>query len=170
MYLIFMGVSGCGKSTYARLTSEAFELPYFEADDYHPEANVAKMSAGHALSDQDRVAWLENLCAAILESGAARAVVTCSALTPFVRATLDTNLPKSPVYLHLQAPEQLIRGRMETREGHFMPSSLLTSQFDALTVPDSAIQIANEGDIADVFDRIRPIVEVLLTRSEDERQ
>lgn len=170
MYLVFMGVSGCGKSTYARLTSEAYQLPYFEADNYHPDENVAKMSAGQALTDQDRVAWLENLCTAIVESGAARAVVTCSALTPFVRATLETNLPKPPVYLHLQAPEQLIRGRMETRPGHFMPASLLTSQFDALTVPDAAIQIANEGDIADVFDRIRAIVETQLAQSENERQ
>ena len=76
MYLIFMGVSGSGKTTFARLTADAFDLPYFEADAYHPQANIDKMSAGTPLTDADREAWIDQLCGAILEAQVTRAVVT----------------------------------------------------------------------------------------------
>lgn len=168
MYLIFMGVSGSGKSTYARLTADAFKLPYFEADDYHPDENIAKMSAGTPLTDRDREAWIDQICQAIVETGATRAVVTCSALTPFVRARLEAQLPKQPTYIFLDAPADTIRHRMDRREGHFMRSSLLDSQFEALSVPESAIQIANEGEIADVFERLTTIVETLVAGSENQ--
>ncbi len=168
MYLIFMGVSGSGKSTYARLTAEAFKLPYFEADDFHPEANIAKMSAGTPLTDEDRVAWINQMCRAIVESGASRAVASCSALTPFVRTSLEAQLPVPPTYICLDVPEAKIRARMDARDDHFMPSALLASQFEALSVPDSAIRIANDGEIRDVFARLSEIVETLIARSENE--
>ncbi|MEL7112487.1 MAG: gluconokinase, GntK/IdnK-type [Pseudomonadota bacterium] len=167
MYLVFMGVSGSGKSTYARLTADAFGLTYFEADDYHPEENISKMSAGTPLTDRDREVWIDQMCEAIVGGGADQAVVTCSALTPFVRSRLEAQLPKKPTYLYLDVPSETIRARMDQREGHFMPSSLLASQFEALSVPDDAIQISNQGEISDVFERLVKVVETLMVGSEN---
>lgn len=170
MYLIFMGVSGSGKSTFAQRTAEVFGLPFFEADDFHPEHNVTKMASGQPLTDQDRVLWLEKLCAAINGAGAERAVISCSALTPFVRATLKDRLSTEPVYLLLDVPEAMIRRRMDAREGHFMPSSLLASQFEALTLPEGVIRITNEGDLSAVFQQVRTVVKDLFAASEQEGQ
>ena len=168
MYLIFMGVSGSGKSTYARLIADAYGWPYIEADDYHPPENVAKMSTGHPLNDEDRVEWLNQLCTAIMEQGAGPTVATCSALTPFVQETLSATLPSAPVYICMQADEAVIRNRMDARDEHYMPSSLLTSQLKALSVPGSAIRITNDDEISVVYDRVRTVVEALLSRSEDQ--
>jgi carbohydrate kinase (thermoresistant glucokinase family) len=170
MYLIFMGVSGSGKSTYARLIAEAYGWPYIEADDYHPAENVAKMSAGQALNDEDRVEWLNRLCEAITAHGAGPTVATCSALTTFVQDTLSAKLPSAPVYICMDADEAAIRKRMDARDDHYMPSSLLASQLDALTVPISAIRITNDGEISMVYERVRTVIDALLSRSEDQRE
>ena len=171
MYLIFMGVSGSGKSTYARLIADAYGWPYLEADDYHPAENVAKMSAGQPLDDGDRVEWLNRLCGAIIAQGAGPIVATCSALTPFVQETLSAKLPNAPmIYICMDADEAVIRARMDARDDHYMPSSLLSSQLNALSVPVSAIRIANDGEIAVVYERIRAEVDALLRKSENQRQ
>ncbi|MEP1144077.1 MAG: gluconokinase, GntK/IdnK-type [Henriciella sp.] len=170
MYLIFMGVSGSGKSTYARLASEAFDLPFFEADDFHPPENVEKMSTGIPLNDADRVDWLAALCNAVSEHASDRAVISCSALTPFVQATLEEALPQPPTYVCLDVSEAELRARMGARSAHFMPATLLASQFAALTVPESAIRIANEGTVERVFERIHEVVSVLVSASKDQGQ
>lgn len=168
MYLIFMGVSGSGKSTYARMIADAYDWPFFEADDYHPSENVEKMSAGQPLTDDDRIEWLSGLCDAMIKQGGGPMVATCSALTPFVQSTLAAKLSKPPIYILMDADEAIIRARMDAREGHYMPSSLLTSQFQALDVPLSAIRISNDDEISVVYDRVRTVVETLISRSEDE--
>ena len=168
MYLIFMGVSGSGKSTYARLIADAYGWPFIEADDYHPDENVAKMSAGQPLTDEDRVEWLNRLCEAISAHSAGPTVATCSALTPFVQDTLSAKLPSPPVYICMEADESAIRTRMNARDDHYMPSSLLASQLAALSVPGSAIRIANDAEISVVYDRVRTVVDALLSRLEDQ--
>lgn len=168
MYLIFMGVSGSGKSTYARLTSDSFNLPFFEADDFHSAENVEKMSSGVPLNDTDRVDWLAALCAAVSDHASDSAVISCSALTPFVQATLEDALPQPPTYICLDVSETELHARMEARTSHFMPAKLLASQFEALTVPDAAIRIANEGTIERVFVRIHEAVSTLVSASEDQ--
>ena len=155
MYLIFMGVSGVGKSTYAKRASAAFGSPFFEADEFHPPANVEKMSAGTPLTNQDRVQWLEALCAAVCDHGETSAVISCSALNPFVREILNQKLPGKPVYIWLDASEETIRKRLRARTEHFMPESLLRSQIDALQPPEDAISVTNEGAPDAVFETIR---------------
>ena len=167
MYLIFMGVSGSGKSTYARLIADAYGWPYIEADDHHPAENVAKMTAGQPLNDRDRVEWLNRLCEAIIEHGAGPTVATCSALTPFVQDTLSVRLPSPPVYICMEADEAAIRARMDARDEHYMPSSLLASQLSALSIPVSAIRITNDDEISVVYERVRTVVDALLNRSEN---
>ena len=170
MYLIFMGVSGSGKSTYARMIADAYDWPFIEADDYHPADNVEKMSAGQPLTDTNRVEWLNRLCHAMIAQGDGPLVATCSALTPFVQDTLSAKLPKPPIYILMDANEATIRARMDAREGHYMPSSLLTSQIEALNVPVSAIRISNDDEISVVYARVRTVIESLIRRSEDQRQ
>jgi gluconokinase len=134
--LVVMGVSGVGKSTLAEALAAHFGWPFQEGDDLHPAANIAKMKAGHALNDADRAPWL----AAIgrwIDGQAAKGepgVITCSALKRAYRDTLDRGRPQVRiVYLH--GDEALVAGRVAARKGHFMPPSLLASQFADLQPP-----------------------------------
>lgn len=128
-----MGVSGCGKSTVARGVAEALGLPFADADAFHPEANVAKMSAGTPLDDTDRRPWLEALAAWMAgESRAGRStVLACSALTREHRDLLRAG-PPHVAFVHLDGPSEVVAERLAGRTGHFMPASLLASQVAAL--------------------------------------
>ncbi|MET9935490.1 gluconokinase, partial [Streptomyces sp. NPDC006324] len=125
--VVVMGVSGTGKTTIGPLVAEALGLPYAEGDDFHPAANVAKMSAGVPLDDEDRGPWLD----AIGEWAHGRAglggVVSSSALKRAYRDRLRAAAP-GVVFLHLTGDRELIEGRMAARKGHFMPTALLDSQ------------------------------------------
>ncbi len=126
--VIVMGVSGSGKSTVGALLAERLSVPMAEADEFHPAANIAKMTAGTPLTDEDRWPWLEAIAAWITERGRdAGAVVTCSALKHTYRDLLsraDANV----WFLHLDGDRALLAERMGTRSGHFMPPALLDSQ------------------------------------------
>ncbi len=157
-HLVFMGVSGCGKTTAAQLAAELTGWPYAEADDFHPKANIDKMSAGHPLDDDDRRPWLEAMRdwmsqraaeggavaggGAIAEgSGSAGSlddagrtaerpgsIVTCSALKRRYRDILR-EADGRVVFVHLHGDASIIEGRLAHRTGHFMPASLLPSQY-----------------------------------------
>jgi gluconokinase len=135
--IVVMGVSGSGKSTLSARLGERLGCPVLEGDSYHSAENVAKMQAGHALTDADRWPWLDRLGAAI--GDAARtgcvAVAACSALKRVYRERLETaaGLPLHFVLLDTGAAE--IERRMESRAGHYMPSSLLASQIATLERP-----------------------------------
>lgn len=134
--VLLMGVSGCGKSTTGRNLSQALGWPYRDADEFHPEANVAKMRAGIALSDEDRWPWLDAIGAWIDDrrQAAAPAIVSCSALKRIYRRRLFAG--RDGVRLvYLQGRRELIAQRLKGRKGHFMPSALLDSQFAALEEP-----------------------------------
>jgi gluconokinase len=131
--VVVMGVSGVGKTTVARLLSERLALPYGEADDFHPPANIAKMAAGTPLDDADRQPWLEAIGAWLQQQNDAGVggVVTCSALKRRYRDTLRAACP-AIWFLHLAGPHDLVADRIGHRTGHFMPPSLLDSQYSTL--------------------------------------
>ena len=136
-----MGVSGCGKSTVASMIAEHFSVPFCEADDFHPEANVQKMSAGIPLDDTDRQPWLIAVREQIKQlrqrdgdGGSRGCVVACSALKQSYRDILSGD-DVDTVFVHLAGSFEQIFERMQQRDSHFMPASLLRSQFEALEPP-----------------------------------
>jgi gluconokinase len=134
--LLVTGVSGSGKSTVGELLARRLGWEYAEADDFHPEANLAKMVAGHPLDDADRQPWLANIGAWIDASTAAGrpAVVSCSALKRAYRDTLRSGRPNVRL-IYLDADRQTIVARLASRRGHFFPAKLLDSQFADLEPP-----------------------------------
>jgi gluconokinase len=130
LVVVVMGVSGSGKSTVGRLLAERLGVAYAEGDDFHPPANVAKMSSGQPLTDEDRWPWLRSL-ADWVRAHVAGGVLTCSALKRKYRDLLCS--AGTPVwFLHLAGERAVIAARLATRSGHFMPAALLDSQFAAL--------------------------------------
>ncbi len=168
MYFVFMGVSGSGKSTLAKRISEAFVLPFYEADDFHPESNVTKMASGRPLEDKDREQWLQDLTRAIHSSSDKQAVIACSALTPFVQTCLNEWLPDPPIYIMIEVSERVTRARLDARADHFMPSSLLASQFEALDPPDGAHRVSNNEDLDAALNQAAEIVREYLSHSKNE--
>ncbi|MFJ8661693.1 gluconokinase [Streptomyces sp. NPDC093795] len=129
--VVVMGVAGTGKTTIGPLVAEALGLPYAEGDDFHPPANVAKMSAGVPLDDEDRGPWLDAIGAWAHSRAGLGGVVSSSALKRVYRDRLRAAAP-GVVFLHLTGDRELIERRMGSREGHFMPTALLDSQFVTL--------------------------------------
>ena len=130
-HLVLMGVSGCGKTTAALSLHNALGWPVAEADDFHP--NIDKMSRGVALTDEDRWPWLESMRDWMSERAAdgVKTIVTCSALKRSYRDLLS-GAQGRVFFIHLLAQADELQERMAHREGHFMPPSLLPSQFAAL--------------------------------------
>jgi len=127
---VVMGVSGCGKSTVGQALATANGVSFVEGDQYHPPANVAKMSAGVPLNDDDRADWLLALQAQIKAARVRGAglVISCSSLKRRYRDLLRQGDPALR-FAHLSGPKELIEARMRARVGHYMPTSLLDSQF-----------------------------------------
>jgi gluconokinase len=132
-HVVIMGVSGSGKTTLARLLHERLGWPYAEADDFHPAANLDKMTAGIALTDADRQPWLEAMRDWLTEQARAgrSTLMTCSALRFAYREVLREAEGRVR-FVHLTADPGLIKLRLESRAGHFMPAALLPSQLTAL--------------------------------------
>jgi gluconokinase len=136
--ILVMGVSGSGKTTAGERLAAELGWPFRDADSFHPATNVAKMSAGIALTDDDRWPWLAAIAAWIDEGrrlGEPR-VVSCSALKRAYRRVLLDGRPDVRL-VYLCGDIELIAARMGRRQDHFMPPSLLRSQFDALEPPDA---------------------------------
>jgi len=129
--VVVMGVSGSGKTTVGEPLAQRLGVDFGEADDFHPQANKDKMSAGTPLDDDDRAPWLHAVGSWLAEHRDTGAVATCSALKRKYRELLRGEAPGT-VFLHLTAPHDLLSERMTTRKGHFMPPSLLQSQLDTL--------------------------------------
>ncbi|MCB4822052.1 gluconokinase [Roseicella aerolata] len=141
--VLVMGVSGAGKSTVGSLLARRLAVPFADADAFHPPANIAKMSRGEPLTDDDRWPWLDAIGAWVDARAAAGegGVVTCSALKRVYRDRLRQGRPALRL-LHLAGDPALIGARQAARPGHFMPASLMESQFATLEAPG-----AEEGAI-----------------------
>jgi gluconokinase len=132
-HAVVMGVAGCGKTTVAAGLSATLGLTFADADDFHPQANIDKMSAGEPLTDADRAPWLQTLAAWMREQGQAgtSTVLACSALRRSYRDILRHG-PAWVPFIHLAGPMELVHARMRSREDHFMPLDLLKSQYATL--------------------------------------
>jgi gluconokinase len=155
--LILMGVAGSGKSTVGAVLSEALSIPYRDGDDLHPPANIAKMSRGEPLDDADRWPWLQAVARAlaVMPDGG---IIGCSALKRRYRDLIRDTAGVPVTFVHLSGSRAVIAERMAHRPGHFMPPSLLDSQFAALEPPgpdEGAITVDIAEPVADV---VRDIV------------
>ncbi len=136
MIIVVAGVSGSGKTTIGEMLARRLAVPYAEADSFHPAANIAKMSAGIPLNDDDRKPWLQAIADyadARLEAGES-AVVTCSALKRRYRDFLRAGRPLLHI-VYLDGDRETIGRRLSSRAGHFFPPQLLDSQFRDLEPP-----------------------------------
>jgi gluconokinase len=150
-----MGVSGCGKSTVGAALARRLEIPFADADDFHPAANIAKMSAGTPLNDDDRYPWLTAVGQWLADHE--RGVMSCSALKRRYRDQLRSHRATIE-FLHLTGSRTLIDHRQAERTGHFMPSSLVSSQFNAL----EPLGADEHGLTADVGQSVDTIVETFV--------
>lgn len=132
--VVVMGVSGAGKSTVGALVAARLGLSFRDADEFHPPANVAKMSAGVPLTDADRAPWLDAIGAHLATHRGVGCVVTCSALKRSYRDRLRALAPETR-FVFLHGEEALVAARQAARQGHFMPPSLVASQFATLEPP-----------------------------------
>jgi gluconokinase len=156
--LVVMGVSGSGKSTIAEHLAARLGWRYVDGDLFHPPANVAKMSAGHPLTDEDRWPWLRAIAAEIdrLAAAGTRAVVACSALKRAYRDILVHGRDDVRI-VFLDGTKDLIAKRLAARKGHFMPPGLLDSQFTTLEPPHPgerpitvSIDVSVDGIVDDI--------------------
>jgi len=131
---VVMGVSGCGKSSIGAAFAQAIGGTFMDGDDLHPASNIAKMAQGAPLDDDDRIPWLGAVAQA-LNDGTPPMVIACSALKRSYRDLIRGGVEGTVIFLHLAGDKAVIAARMAAREGHFMPTSLLDSQFAALEVP-----------------------------------
>jgi len=152
-----MGASGCGKTTIGRALALKQSWAFVEGDDLHPSGNIAKMSAGLALSDTDRGPWLENIRAALNQSSAETIVLACSALTPFVQGALRQSTGRRLTWVHLQASAEYLHRRLDRRD-HFMPVSLLDSQLEALDPPPEAVTVDAVDPVDALIEQITALV------------
>jgi gluconokinase len=138
--LIVIGVSGSGKTSVGQDLGTLMGWSFLDADDYHPEANIAKMSRGEPLNDADRAPWLNTLCE-VIESQIQKGedtILACSALKKSYRAQLSQAHPKSVCFAYLKVSPELLQERMKQRKDHFMKSAMLLSQLETLEEPETS--------------------------------
>lgn len=157
---VLMGVAGCGKSSVGAALAEHLGLRYRDGDDLHPLANVEKMRAGTPLTDEDRWPWLD-LVAQNLRADAPL-IVGCSALKRSYRDRIAAGAGGPVTFVHLAGSRAVIEARMAARQGHYMPVSLLDSQFAALEPPS-----AQEAIIVNIDQPLADIVTAILNGLDD---
>ncbi len=158
--IVVMGVSGSGKSTVGSELAQRLRVPFMDADTLHPPSNIAKMSAGEPLDDDDRYPWLDNV-GEWLADHRDGGVVSCSALKRAYRSRLREHCPGIE-FLYLSGSPELIGSRIADRPGHFMPAALLRSQFDTL----EPLSPDEPGVTVDVSHDVNTIVGDFLARSQ----
>ncbi len=156
--IVLMGVSGCGKSTIGAAVGKRLNVAFVDGDDLHPESNKQKMAAGVPLDDSDREPWLQAICDAAelaLEKQTVF-VVACSALKKIYREQLRT-ISHPVTFVHLYAPQSTIAARQASRPGHFMPPTLLASQYQTLESPTgepNVIELSVEQSLEDSLEQL----------------
>jgi gluconokinase len=152
--VVVMGVSGSGKSAVGAALAQRLRVPFADADDFHPPANITKMTAGQALDDDDRQPWLEAIGEWLDAAHPDGGVMSCSALRRKYRDQLRRHAPDVE-FLHLEGSPEVIGRRQASRPGHFMPASLLASQFATL----EPLEPDEHGQVIDVDQSIDAIVQ-----------
>jgi gluconokinase len=152
--IVVMGVSGSGKSTVGAALAQRLRVPFADADDFHPPANIAKMTAGQPLDDDDRHPWLEAIGDWLAKHCGDGGVMSCSALRRKYRDQLRRHCPDVE-FMHLSGTPEVIGKRQASRPGHFMPASLLASQFATL----EPLESDESGIVIDVDQNIDSIVD-----------
>jgi gluconokinase len=158
MHVVVMGVSATGKSTIARRLAHDLPAEFIEGDDLHPRRNIEKMEQGIPLDDEDRWPWLQAIAEAVAVKDYQRTstVVTCSALKRSYRDVLRDAAPT--FFVHLHAPFEVLQQRMQHRTRHFMPASLLQSQFDTL----EPLTADEDGAVVDVSPPVEEVAAAAL--------
>jgi gluconokinase len=134
--VVVMGVASCGKTTIGEALAKHFNVPFVEGDSLHGPDNVAKMSAGIALTDDDRWPWLQRVGEAL--QGEVGCIASCSALKRVYREAISKHAGRPVTFIHLHGTVEVLRQRIANRKGHFMPASLLDSQLATLEIPTTA--------------------------------
>jgi gluconokinase len=152
--LVIMGVAGCGKSTVGAALSEKLGIPYRDGDDLHSTEAVEKMRAGIPLTDDDRWPWLDRIANTL--KGDAPLIIGCSALRRAYRDRIRAGAGGLVTFLHLAGDRDLIASRMASRTGHYMPLTLLDSQFATLERPgpDEAIEVSIDQPMETIVGQI----------------
>jgi gluconokinase len=153
--ILLMGVSGSGKTTVGKQLAESLGWRFYEGDQFHSPENIAKMSAGIPLTDEDRLPWLNtihNLIQTQLQNGQP-AVIACSALKKSYRELLLKGNPGLRI-VYLKGDEELIRQRMEKRGSHFMKAAMLSSQFRSLEEPEGVLTVDISQDPSKIVNTI----------------
>ncbi|MFI7018086.1 gluconokinase [Streptomyces sp. NPDC050164] len=153
--VVVMGVAGTGKTTIGPLLAARLGVPYAEGDDFHPQANIDRMSAGTPLTDEDRGPWLDAIGAWAHGRAGLGGVVSCSALKRSYRDRLRAAAP-GVVFVHLTGDRALIEDRMSHRQGHFMPTALLDSQFatlQPLQADEAGVDVDVSGSPEEITER-----------------
>ena len=160
MIVVVMGVSGSGKTVVGQALASDLGWPFFDADDFHPEANVAKMAAGTPLTDDDRWPWLDRLAAemAAIDTRGGNAVLACSALRQVYRDRI--NRAGHVRFVHLAGDHDTIAARLAARTHHYMPPSLLASQVATLEAPGDAIVSDVRDTVAVQVAKIRAALKI----------
>lgn len=140
MIIIITGVSGTGKTTIGSGLADLLNLPFFDADNFHPKENIEKMSKGLPLDDDDRMPWLQALAELLIESGKnGGAVLACSALKESYRELLK--IEEGVQWIHLKGSRDLIWRRMQARKNHYMKAGMLDSQFATWEEPRYGLKL-----------------------------
>ncbi len=151
--IIVMGVAGSGKTSVGKALAESLGMPFRDADEFHPKANIDKMSAGIPLTDADRWPWLDAIGMALAASDG-RLIVACSALRRSYRERLIAAAGRPVIFVWLDGSKETIGARMAHRKHHFMPTSLLDSQFATLEPPgpdELVVRVSIEPPLAEVI-------------------
>lgn len=157
MVVVLMGVTGTGKTTVGEALAKRTGWPFADADDFHSAANRTKMHAGIPLTDEDREPWLRSLHDKIATwlHDDIHGILACSALKESYRSELTKGVPPGSVrFIFLTGPASVIRERIESRHGHYMPESLLPSQLATLEPPHDAIEISITQTVPAMVDQI----------------
>ena len=157
---ILMGVAGCGKSSIGAAVADATGGIFMDGDAFHPPSNIEKMSKGHPLSDEDRWPWLKRIgetARTSAEQNDGLVFMGCSALKKAYRDHITASADEAVTFIFLKGSRELIAKRMAARTGHFMPTSLLDSQFETLEPPDET-ELAFTVDIGASLEEITAFI------------
>ncbi len=155
-----MGVCGCGKTTIGTALASEYSIAFEDADDYHPQSNIEKMKSGTPLTDEDREPWYGALRARLIKAHQENApfVLACSALKEIYRKQMEFEGCRY-AYIYLKGDYETLKERLNSRQNHFMPTTLLDSQLATLEVPTDAITVDIKLAIQDIIERIRSSID-----------